>query len=105
MQALAQLCHIKRSLEFSEQQLETWLTCLRPFDAAVVSEAVIAVALSDKPFPQLGEIIERCRRLTDEVSQEYAPSKDYKKLPSTFVRKVAATLGLQTISDLRRKTS
>lgn len=67
---LERLCSAKRTVEFSDHQAETWLASLSVFDTKIVAEAVIRIAHSDDPFPDLGKLVTRCDQLQRERSGE-----------------------------------
>ena len=63
MELLERLVSAKRTVEFTDHQAETWLASLSVFDLSVVTEAVIRIAHSDDPFPDLGKLVMRCEAI------------------------------------------
>jgi hypothetical protein len=93
--ALQRLCSMKKTLELTPHQLETWdktLGCYFPED--IVTRAIIEFGLSADPFPDIGKLIERCSRIKAERSSEYAPGRDYSKPPVKLVDSVLNAFGL-----------
>lgn len=66
--ALERLCSAKRTTEFTPHQTETWLASLSIFDSSIVHEAVIRMAHSEDPFPDLGKLVMRCEKIRRERS-------------------------------------
>lgn len=66
--SLERLCSAKRTIELSPHQADTWLASLSIFDEVIVNEAVIRIAHSDDPFPDLGKLVMRCEQLRREKS-------------------------------------
>jgi hypothetical protein len=61
--ALERLCSAKRTVEFTPHQTETWLASLSVFDQKIVNEAILRIAHSDDPFPDLGKLVSKCEQL------------------------------------------
>ena len=63
MGTLERLCSAKRTVELTPHQAETWLASLSIYEPAVVNEAVIRLAHSDDPFPDLGKLVMMCEQV------------------------------------------
>ena len=63
-EALQRLCSMKRNVEFTPHQLETWLASLAHFEDPVVQTAVLKLGLSTDPFPDLGKLVIKCQELS-----------------------------------------
>ena len=84
-QALRLLCNAKR-IEFTAEQLHTWVTVLNCFPPSDVATAVTRMALGSEPFPQLGDLVRAVQR--EQVKRAAVPNCDPEKIGSGLVAKV-----------------
>jgi hypothetical protein len=59
--ALERMCSAKMAAEFTRHQSETWCAALGVFPVGVANRALLEIAMSDDPFPNLGKVIMRCQ--------------------------------------------
>jgi hypothetical protein len=90
---LERLCSAKRALELTPHQAETWAASLSVFDPKIVNEAIIRIAHSDDPFPDLGKIIMRCEFMRREL--EGTASQGETKLGTTTLKLLAEAWGVE----------
>ena len=84
-QALRLLCNAKR-IEFTPEQLLTWVTVLSCFPPSDVATAATRMALGSEPFPQLGDLVKAIQR--EQVKRAAVPNCDPEKIGSGLVAKV-----------------
>jgi hypothetical protein len=92
--ALRRLCSMKRTVDLTPHQSETWLAALSIFETSVVNEAVVRIGLSEDPFPDLGKLVSRCDAIRRERSGTVSMSES-KHLGTGAVRKIAEALRLR----------
>lgn len=90
---LERLCSAKRALELTPHQAETWAASLSVFDPKIVNEAIIRIAHSDDPFPDLGKIIMRCEVLRRE--REGTLSQGEARLGTRTMKALAQAWGVE----------
>jgi hypothetical protein len=93
MGLLERLVSAKRTVEFTDHQAETWLASLSVFDLSVVTEAVIRIAHSDDPFPDLGKLVMRCEAIRRQRSGNVGQGET--QLGSGTVSLLAKAWGVQ----------
>lgn len=91
--ALARLCSMKRTVELTPHQLETWLAVLSIYEPAIVNESVLRIGLSEDPFPDLGKLVMLCDSIRREKAGTTASGS--KTLGTASVRKIASAIGLK----------
>ena len=84
-QALRLLCNAKR-IEFTAEQLLTWVTVLSCFPPTDVATAATRLALGSEPFPQLGDLVRAVQR--EQVKRAAVPNCDPEKIGSGLVMQV-----------------
>lgn len=84
---------MKRTVELTPHQSETWLAVLSVFDASIVNEAVLKIGLSDDPFPDLGKLVTRCDAIRRERSGTVGVAET-RTLSTAMLRRVSAALQL-----------
>jgi len=84
-QALRLLCNAKR-IEFTAEQLLTWVTVLNCFPPSDVATAATRLALGSEPFPQLGDLVKAIQR--ELVKRAAVPNVDPEKIGAGLVSKV-----------------
>jgi hypothetical protein len=92
---LARLSAAKNQVALTPFVMETWCATLSVFPVAVVNRAILEIALSADPFPDLGKLAIRCQQIVWQSATELAPGRDESKLPLSTVRKVARALGVE----------
>lgn len=96
---LQRLCALKNQSQFTAFALETWVATLSIFPTEHVNRAILQIALSADPFPDVGKIIAQCQRMRAEAkmaSGEYSRSEaDHAKPTASTVRAVAEALQLR----------
>jgi hypothetical protein len=80
-------------VELTDHQTETWLASLSVFDHKIVNEAVIRLAHSEDPFPDLGKLVKFCETLRRERSG--TPSQGDVKLGKGTMLALAEAWGLE----------
>lgn len=92
---LMRLCSMKKTLELTPHQLDTWdkvLSCHFPED--IVTRSIVEFGLTDDPFPDIGKLVQRCQRIHAERSANYAPGRDFSKPPAKLIDAVLTAFGL-----------
>lgn len=90
---LKRLTAMKKTVELTPYEVETWVATLSVFDASVVNEAVIRIGLSADPFPDLGKLFQACDRIRRERSS--TPAQDGNpKIGTEMMKKVSEALQL-----------
>lgn len=66
---LKRLVSSKRTLELTHHQLDTWVSALAIYKdrPKIVNRAILTLATSDDPFPDLGKLLTLCERLRREI--------------------------------------
>lgn len=85
---------MKKALELTPHQIDTWFKVLSCFDEDIVTRSIIEFGLTDDPFPDIGKLVQRCLRIKAETSKDYAPGRDFSKLPKGLVDAVLTSFGL-----------
>lgn len=93
LSVLERLCSAKRALELTPHQAETWAASLSIFDPKIVNEAIIRIAHSDDPFPDLGKIVMRCEAMRRE--REGTVAQGELKLGTRSVKALASAWGVE----------
>ena len=97
-EVLQVLCSSKGRAAFTPHQVETWCAVLAVYPANVARLAVLQMALSPDPFPELGKVVARCQiemsKRSDQVTQSAAD-----KLSHSVLRRMAANLAIQIEGD------
>ena len=60
--AMAHLCALKRTTDFSDAQIVTWFGGLAAFPAWVINRSILTMATSQERFPEFGDLYQLCRR-------------------------------------------
>lgn len=84
---------MKKQVQLTAFELETWVAGLSVFDTSIVNEAVVRIGLSEDPFPDLGKLVMRC----DAIRRDRAGttrSGDSKQLGTATIAKLAEAIGL-----------
>ena len=97
-EVLQVLCSSKGRATFTPHQVETWCAVLAVYPPNVARLAVLQMALSPDPFPELGKVVARCQiemaKRSDQVTQSAAD-----KLSHSVLRRMAANLAIQIEGD------
>ena len=91
--ALERLCSAKKTVELTDHQTETWLASLSVFDHRIVNEAIIRLAHTEDPFPDLGKIVRICEALRRERAK--TPRQGEVKLGKSTILALADAWGLE----------
>ena len=98
--AMAHLTAMKRTADFTPEQVHTWHMGLSAFPAWIVNRAVIELATSTDRFPEFGDVYNLCRRQAIQkglIEQPYSPhSQVDQKITSNEIETIGAALGLST---------
>ena len=86
---------MKRTLEFTDHQTDTWVAVLSQFPVATVNRAVLQCGLDSDPFPDLGKLVMRCQAIESERQDQYAPGRDTSRASQSVVKKAAAALEME----------
>ncbi len=96
--AIAHLCALKRTTEFTKQQLEVWFGGLRAFPAWIVNRAVLTLATSQDRFPEFGDVYQLCRKEAIHaglMTEPYIPTgTEERKISSAEITTIGTALGL-----------
>lgn len=98
--ALAHLCALKRTANFSSQEVAVWYGGLSSFPAWIVNKAVLAIGVSADRFPEFGDLYRFCReeaiRAGVMKEQPYSPNGAGEKKPVTTdeLMRIGSALGL-----------
>lgn len=93
--SLTRLCSMKRQVEFTPHQLDTWMAVLAQFPAATTNKAILQLGLSTDPFPDLGKLVLCCQQIEWSQSKDYAPGRDTSKVSQTVISKAAENLQIK----------
>jgi hypothetical protein len=98
--AMSHLCALKRTADFTAEQILTWYGGLSAFPDWIVNRAVIELATSTDRFPEFGDVYNLCRKQAIQrglIEQPYSPhSQVDQKITSTEIETIGAALGLAT---------
>jgi hypothetical protein len=84
---------MKKQVQLTTFELETWVAGLSVFDTSIVNEAVVRIGLSEDPFPDLGKLVMRCDAIRrDKLGT--TRSGDSKQLGTATIAKLAGAMGL-----------
>lgn len=86
---------MKRALEFTRHQTDTWIAVLSQFPAETVNRAILQIGLSDDPFPDLGKLTLKCQQLEWQKDTQYAPGRDASKPSAAVIAAAAKRLEIQ----------
>lgn len=80
----------KRTLELTHHQLDTWVSALAIYKdrPKIVNRAILTLATSDDPFPDLGKLLTLCERLRRETDK--VQTQDVEKTKFTKITELAA---------------
>lgn len=67
--ALERLCSAKNAVQLTPHAAETWVSALAIYKdrPKIVNRAILTLATSDDPFPDLGKLLTLCERLRREI--------------------------------------
>jgi hypothetical protein len=86
---------MKRQVEFTPHQLDTWLAILAQFPATTVNKAILQIGLSTDPFPDVGKLALLCQQIEWSKSTDYAPGRDVSKVSSGVLARAAENLQIK----------
>ena len=93
--SLTRLCSMKRQVEFTPHQLDTWMAVLAQFPVTTTNRAILQLGLSSDPFPDLGKLVLCCQQIEWSTSKDYAPARDTSKVSSSVISKAAENLQIK----------
>ena len=94
---MSHLTALKRTADFTAEQIVTWYGGLSAFPAWIVNRAVIELATSTDRFPEFGDVYNLCRRQAIQkglIQQPYSQTDI--KITSNEIETIGAALGLST---------
>jgi hypothetical protein len=98
--AMSHLTALKRTADFTVEQILTWYGGLSAFPGWIVNRAIIELATSTDRFPEFGDVYNLCRRQAIQkglIKQPYSPhSQVDQKITSSEIETIGAALGLAT---------
>lgn len=86
---------MKRVLEFTKHQMDTWIAVLSGYPSVTVNRAIIAIGLSTDPFPDLGKVVMKCQQIEWQKTSQYAPGRDESKVSDMMIANAAKALELR----------
>lgn len=93
-EAIRVLSRLKRTANFTEEELLAWYAVLRRFPARVVNLAVVELATSETRFPEVADLFRKCQ---SKMPRGYCPNRgddDLGKPTPSVVESIARDLGL-----------
>lgn len=93
--ALERLCSSKNTVQLTPHASETWVSALSIYadKPQVVHRAIIAIATSEDPFPDLGKLLAACEKIRRQL--EGTMPQDSSNIKFTNVAGLAAAWGLK----------
>lgn len=108
--ALAHLCALKRTSDFTDLQIEAWYGGLSAFPDWIINLAVIELATSETRFPEFGDVYQLCRRQALKAGvmkqPDYSPNgsdRVERKITNDEIHTIGSALGLETRNPKQRK--
>lgn len=92
--AMLALTTLKRTSNFTPQQLKAWYCVLKRFPARVVNLSVVELATSETRFPEAADLFRKCQ---SKMPRGYCPNRgddDMGKPTPSVVESIARDLGL-----------
>lgn len=86
---------MKRQVDFTNHQLDTWIAVLAQFPASTTNRAILQIGLSTDPFPDLGKLVLTCQQIEWAKSPDYAPGRDASKVSIGVISKAADNLQIK----------
>lgn len=71
--AMVTLCNLKRTAVFTQAQLEGWYALLNGYRHQTINRAVIELCASQERFPEVSDLLQRCRRI-EPPERPYCPN-------------------------------
>jgi len=84
---------MKKQVQLTPFELETWIAALSEFDTKIVNEAVVKIGISDDPFPDLGKLVGRCDQIR-RAKSGVVRTDDGKQVGTAMLAKIAKAMGL-----------
>lgn len=85
---------MKRTVELTKHQGDTWVAVLSQFPTKVVNRAILTIGLSQDPFPDLGKLVLLCQQILWSSQSHYAPGRDTSKVGGSVIAAAAKSLEL-----------
>lgn len=92
--AMLALTTLKRTSDFTKQQLNAWFCVLKRFPAKTINLAVVELATSETRFPEVADLFRLCHRKTPRPYSPMAGDDDLGKPGPKVVEQIARDLGL-----------
>lgn len=93
--AMLALTTLKRTSNFTPQQLKAWYCVLKRFPARTINLSVVELATSETRFPELADLFRLCQQKMPRAYCPLAGNDDTGKPPPSMVRQIAVDLGLE----------
>jgi hypothetical protein len=91
---MATLAVLKRTTDFTEPEIAAWFAVLGGFPATIINAAVLEIALTDKRFPEVGDLYQICRRSLPRSYAPFATETDASRPTKSEIAAIAARIGL-----------
>ena len=93
--ALERLCSSKNTVQLTAHAAETWVAALSMYAdrPTIVNQAVIEMAVSEDPFPDLGKLLAKCEFIRR--SQDGTMPQDSSKVKFSGVKALGKAWGLE----------
>ena len=93
--ALERLCSSKNTVQLTAHAAETWVAALSMYSdrPAIVNQAVIEMAVSEDPFPDLGKLLAKCEFIRR--SQDNTLPQDSSKVKFSGIKALGKAWGLE----------
>ena len=91
--ALSRLSACKNQVALTPFAIETWVAALSIYSTEAVNEAVVRIAMSDDPFPDLGKLVMRCEAIRRRDANIVVTNDD-QKLSDKSIKAIAEAMGL-----------
>ena len=108
--ALAHLCALKRTANFTEVQADAWISGLSAFPDWIVNRAILELATSETRFPDFGDVYQLCRRhalktgiMKQPPISQFSDGKAERKVTNDEIHTIGSALGLMTRNPNERK--
>jgi len=95
VEPLARLVSAKRTLELTRHQTETWVSALSIYKETpeIVHRAILKLATSDDPFPDLSKLLTLCERIRRETNNVH--TQDPEKTKFNRIEALAKVWGIE----------
>ena len=93
--ALERLCSSKNTVQLTAHAAETWVSALSMYSdwPEIVNQAVVEMAVSEDPFPDLGKLLAKCEFIRR--TQDKTLPQDSSKVKFSKVKELGEAWGLK----------